>query len=57
MLYRTIYTQLSAALDRLKQTGAEIADADIERLTPLGSVHITLTRLLTATADAPEPPG
>jgi Tn3 transposase DDE domain len=41
VLYNTIYTQ--RALDRLTATGVEIADADIERLSPLGSDHITLT--------------
>ena len=41
VLYNTIYTQ--RALDHLKATGGEIADADIERLSPLGTDHITLT--------------
>ena len=41
MLYNTIYTQ--RALDHLKATGVEIADADSERLSPLGTDHITLT--------------
>ena len=46
----TIYTQ--RALDRLKATGVEIADADIERLSPLGTDHINPHRPLTAAADA-----
>jgi hypothetical protein len=41
VLYNTIYTQ--RALDRLKATGVEIADADVERLSPLGTDHSTLT--------------
>ncbi len=41
MLYNTIYTQ--RALDHLNATGVEIAGADIERLSPLGTDHITLT--------------
>jgi TnpA family transposase len=41
VLYNTIYTQ--RALDHLNATGVEIADADIERLSPLGTDHITLT--------------
>ena len=41
VLYNTIYTQ--RALDHLKANGVEIADADIERLSPLGTEHITLT--------------
>jgi hypothetical protein len=41
VLYNTIYTQ--RALGHLKATGVEIADADIERLSPLGTDHITLT--------------
>ena len=41
MLYNTLYTQ--RALDHLNATGAEIADGDIERLSPLATDHITLT--------------
>ena len=41
VLYNTIYTQ--RALDHLKATGVEIADSDIERLSPLGTDHTTLT--------------
>ena len=41
MLYNTLYTQRS--LDHLNATGAETADTDIERLSPLGTDHITLT--------------
>jgi TnpA family transposase len=41
VLYNTIYT--GRALDHLTRAGHEIAAADIERLSPLGSDHITLT--------------
>lgn len=41
MLYNTIYTQ--RALDHLAATGLTIHDTDVERLSPLGSDHITLT--------------
>ncbi len=41
VLYNTIYTQ--RALDHLAETGLRIDDADIERLNPLGTHHITLT--------------
>ena len=40
-LYNTIYTQ--RALDHLTATGRAIRDEDIERLSPLGHDHITLT--------------
>ena len=39
--YNTIYTQ--RALDHLAATGLQIDDVDIERLSPLGSDHLTLT--------------
>jgi signal transduction histidine kinase len=41
VLYNTIYTQ--RALDHLAESGQMIDDADIERLSPLGTDHITLT--------------
>ena len=41
VLYNTIYTQ--RALDHLAESGLRIDDADIERLSPLGTDHITLT--------------
>ncbi len=42
VLYNTIYTQ--RALDHIAgETGSEPRDEDIERLSPLGSDHITLT--------------
>jgi TnpA family transposase len=41
VLYNTIYTQ--RALDHLAASGVLIEDADIERLSPLGTEHITLT--------------
>jgi len=41
VLYNTIYTQ--RALDHLSASGLTIDDADIERLSPLGTDHITLT--------------
>lgn len=41
VLYNTIYTQ--RALDNLAATGLQIDDVDIERLSPLGSDHLTLT--------------
>jgi Tn3 transposase DDE domain len=42
VLYNTIYTQ--RALDHIAaSTGAEPREEDIERLSPLGSDHITLT--------------
>jgi hypothetical protein len=50
VLYNSICTQ--RALDRLKATGVKIADADIERLSPLGTDHINPHRPLTAAADA-----
>jgi TnpA family transposase len=40
-LYNTIYTQ--RALDHLTAAGHAIRDEDIERLSPLGHEHITLT--------------
>jgi len=40
-LYNTIYTQ--RALDHLTASGHVIRDEDIERLSPLGHEHITLT--------------
>lgn len=39
--YNTIYSQ--RALDPLNATGVETADTDIERISPLGTDHITLT--------------
>jgi hypothetical protein len=44
-------TPSKPARDRLKATGVEIADADIERLSPLGTDHIN-PPTLTAAADA-----
>ena len=42
VLYNTIYTQ--RAIDHIaNSTGIELRDEDIERLSPLGSDHITLT--------------
>ena len=41
VLYNTIYTQ--RALDHLAATGLQIDDVDVERLSPLGSDHLTLT--------------
>jgi TnpA family transposase len=41
VLYNTIYTQ--RALDHLTATGLTIDDADIERLSPLGTDHVTVT--------------
>jgi hypothetical protein len=41
VLHNTIYIQ--RALDHLKANSVEIADADIKRLSPLGSDDITLT--------------
>ncbi len=41
VLYNTIYTQ--RALDHLAANGLQIADVDVERLSPLGSDHLTLT--------------
>jgi hypothetical protein len=41
VLYNTIYTQ--RALDHLAASGLRIDDADVERLSPLGTDHITLT--------------
>jgi hypothetical protein len=41
VLYNTIYTQRE--LDHLSASGLTIDDADIERLSPLGTDHITLT--------------
>ena len=38
VLYNTIYTQ--RALDHLAESGQIIDDADIERLSPLGTDHI-----------------
>jgi hypothetical protein len=40
-LYNTIYTQ--RAPDHLAAAGHAIRDEDIERLSPLGHEHITLT--------------
>ena len=41
VLYNTIYTQ--RALDHLAATGLQVNDVDVERLSPLGSDHLTLT--------------
>jgi hypothetical protein len=41
VLHNTIYTQ--RALDHLTATGLLIDDVDVERLSPLGSDHLTLT--------------
>jgi hypothetical protein len=41
VLYNTIYTQ--RALDHLTATGLQIDNVDVERLSPLGSDHLTLT--------------
>ena len=41
VLYNTIYTQ--RALDHLAATGMRVDDIDAERLSPLGTDHITLT--------------
>ena len=42
VLYNTIYTQ--RAIDHIAgSTGSEPRDEDVERLSPLGSDHITLT--------------
>jgi TnpA family transposase len=41
VLYNTIYTQ--RALDHLVATGLPVNDVDVERLSPLGSDHLTLT--------------
>jgi hypothetical protein len=41
VLYNTIYTQ--RALDHLAATGMRVDDVDVERLSPLGTDHITLT--------------
>ncbi|MCA1700594.1 MAG: transposase, partial [Actinobacteria bacterium] len=41
VLYNTIYTQ--RALDHLAGQGLAIDDADVERLSPLATDHITLT--------------
>ena len=42
VLYNTIYTQ--RAIDQIAaSTGSEPRDEDVERLSPLGSDHITLT--------------
>jgi len=41
VLYNTIYTQ--RALDHLAATGIRVDDVDVERLSPLGSDHITFT--------------
>jgi Tn3 transposase DDE domain-containing protein len=41
VLYNTIYTQ--RALDHLAAAGLRVDDVDIERLSPLGSDHLTLT--------------
>jgi len=37
----TIYTQ--RALEHLEATGMRVDDVDVERLSPLGTEHITLT--------------
>lgn len=41
VLYNTIYTQ--RALDHLTEQGLTIEDADLQRLSPLATDHITLT--------------
>jgi Tn3 transposase DDE domain len=41
VLYNTIYTQ--RALDHLAATGLQLDDVEVERLSPLGSDHLTLT--------------
>jgi endonuclease/exonuclease/phosphatase (EEP) superfamily protein YafD len=41
VLYNTIYTQ--RALDHLAATGLQVNYVDVERLSPLGSDHLTLT--------------
>jgi endonuclease/exonuclease/phosphatase (EEP) superfamily protein YafD len=41
VLYNTFYTQ--RALDHLTASGLRVDDVDIERLSPLGTDHLTLT--------------
>jgi TnpA family transposase len=54
VLYNTIYTQ--RALDHIAvSTGSEPRDEDIERLSPLGSDHITLTGRYRILLPAPLP--